>query len=235
MPRRLRSGPALVDIAESPQPTGPRLITQTELNLEHRGFLSEHASLVYEHAVRTASRVQLIPEERSAVLRYYGDTERNLDAYLQQEVRDQQPLYVHQEQTALAVNLQSALRRMPGYAGTVYRGAMLSSAVVGDLEPGQTVRIRTFVRASGERGMALHQLEGRDVPDGQTPVLLNLQMETGAHAVGLTTLRDEAEVIIESGRIFVVVEVGPGELRLREAGLARQAFGQGGAVTLRLG
>ncbi len=225
-------GPALVDIARSPAATGPRLITQAEYNVQFRGFASRDASHVYEHAIRAAPEVQLEQAERAAILRYYGDEETALDAFLQ---GDAQPAYRRQELGTLAAELDRALLRVPGYSGRVYRGALLSTEVLEDLEVGQMVRIAGFVRASGERAMGLHQLEGRDVPAGQTPVLLELQMRDGAHPVGLQALRDESEVIIRRGRVYKVVRNDNGVLELEEAGRARQAFGPGGAVNLRLG
>lgn len=225
-------GRAVVDIVRSPAASGPRLITQGEYNVQFRGFASQHASRVYEHAIRAAPSVHLTPPERTAILRCYGDEEAALEAYLQ---GDEQPAYRRHELGAYAAELDRALLRVPAYAGRVYRGAMLPTAVLDGLELGQMVRIPGFVRASGERAMGLHQLEGRDVPAGQVPVLMELQMRDGAHPVGLQTLRDEAEVIIRRGRVYKVVRNDNGVLGLEEAGRARQAFGPGGAVNLRLG
>lgn len=225
-------GPAVVDIVRSPATTGPDLMTQGEFNIQFRSFASADASHVYEHAIRAAPDVHLSQPERSAILRYYGDEETSLEAYLQ---GDEQPQYRRQELGAYAAELDRALLRVPGYAGRVYRGAMLPSDVLDSLEVGQMVRIPGFVRASGERAIGLHQLEGREVPVGQTPVMLELQMRGGAHPVGLQTLRDESEVIIRRGRVYKVVRNDNGVLGLEEAGRARQAFGPGGAVTLRLG
>lgn len=224
-------GPAVMDIVRSTAATGPRLITQGEYNAL-RGFASADASRVYEHAIHAAPNVHLTQPERAAILRCYGDEEAALEAYLH---GDEQPAYRRQELGAHAAELDRALLRVPSYAGRVYRGAMLSTEVVDNLEVGQMVRIPGFVRASGERAMGLHQLEGREVPAGQTPVLLELQMRDGAHPVGLQTLRDESEAIIRRGRVYKVVRNDNGVLGLEEAGRARQAFGPGGAVNLRLG
>lgn len=224
-------GPAVVDIVRSPTTSGSHVITQGEYNVRFRGFASEPASRVYEHAIHAAPRVHLSQPERAAILRYYGDQEAALEAYLQ---RDEQTEYRRQELGAHAAELDRALLRVPAYAGRVYRGALMPTELLGDLEVGQMVRIPGFVRASGERALAMHQLEGRSAP-GQTQVLLELQMRDGAHPVGLQTLRDEAEVIIQRGRIYKVLRNDDGVLELEEAGWARQAFGQGGAVDLRLG
>lgn len=225
-------GPAVVDVVRSPTTTGPRVITQGEYNVRFRGFASDTASRVYEHAIHAAPGVHLSQPGRAAILRYYGDEEAALEGYLQ---GDEQPAYRRQELGAYAAELDRALLRVPAYAGRVYRGAMLPSELLDGLEVGQMVRIPGFVRASGERALGLNQLEGRDVPAGQTPVLLELLMRDGAHPVGLQTLRDEAEVIIQRGRIYRVMRNDNGVLGLEEAGRARQAFGQGGAVNLRLG
>ncbi|WNH53646.1 hypothetical protein [Stenotrophomonas oahuensis] len=225
-------GPAVVDIVRSPATSGPDLMTQGEFNIQFRSFASADASHVYEHAIRAAPNVNLSQPERAAILRYYGEGETSLDAYLH---GDEQPPYRRQELGAYAAELDRALLRVPGYAGRVYRGAMLPSDVLDSLEVGQMVRIPGFVRASGERAIGLHQLEGREVPAGQTPVILELQMRGGAHPVGLQTLRDESEVIVQRGRVFKVVRNDNGVLGLQEAGRARQAFGPGGAVNLRLG
>ncbi len=224
-------GPAVVDVVRSPTTTGPRVLTQAEYNMRFRGFASEPASRVYEHAIHAAPRVRLSQPERAAILRYYGDQEAALEAYLQ---GDEQPEHRRQELDAHAAELDRALLRVPAYVGPVYRGALMPTELLGDLEVGQMVRIPGFVRASGERALAMHQLEGRSAP-GQTQVLLKLQMREGARPVGLQTLRDEAEVIIQRGRIYKVLRNGDGVLELEEAGWARQAFGQGGAVDLRLG
>lgn len=229
LPRR---GPAVVDIVGSPATAGPRLLTQGEYNVRFRGFASDHASRVYEHAIHAAPQVHLSQPERAAILRCYGDEEAALEGFLQ---GDEQPVHRRQELGAHVAELDRALLRVPAYAGRVYRGAMLPTELLDDLEVGQMVRIPGFVRASGERALGLHQLEGREVPAGQTPVLLELQMREGAHPVGLQTLRDEAEVIIRRGRIYRVMRKDNGVLELEEAGRARQAFGQGGAVDLRLG
>ncbi|WP_313457412.1 hypothetical protein [Stenotrophomonas sp.] len=224
-------GPAVVDIVRSPATTGPDLMTQGEFNIQFRSFASADASHVYEHAIRAAPDVHLSQPERAAVLRYYGEEESSLEAYVH---GDELPAYRRQELGAYAAELDRALLRVPGYAGRVYRGAMLPTDVIDRLEVGQTVRIPGFVRASGERAIGLHQLEGREVPAGQTPVIMEMKMRDGAHPVGLQTLRDESEVIIRRGRVYKVVRNDNGVLGLEEAGRARQAFGPGGAVNLRL-
>lgn len=225
------AGTALIDIAVSPIETGPHTLSQTRLNVDHRGLASTTASEVYEHAVRHLSDVHLRQQEQAALVNYYGTAETRLDAYMHQDSAEphQRDDMYRQMRT-----LQRALTRIPAYAGRVYRGAVVPESLFNALQVGQTVCLRSFVRASGDRNVALQELDGRPLRADQLPVVLELDMLRSAHPIGLHTLRDEAEVLIEDGRVYVVDAVRSGELCLKEAGAVRQAAGQAGAVALPL-
>lgn len=230
VPDRTSAGSALIDIAESPMATGPHTLTQAELNA-HRGLASRTASDVYEHAVRHLPHVHLRQLERAALVNYYGAGEVRLNDFLHQ---DSVPPHQRQDLDREVRTLQQALARIPAYPGRVYRGTVMSEALFNSLQVGQTVYLRSFVRASGDRGVALREFAGRPLEADQMHVVLELDMRRSAHPTGLHTLRDEAEVMIDDGRVYVVDAVRPGELCLREAGVTRQALGQGGATVLPL-
>ncbi|WP_312317421.1 hypothetical protein [Stenotrophomonas sp.] len=230
VPERTGAGSALIDIAESPLTTGPHTLTQAELNA-HRGLPSRTASDVYEHAVRHLPHVHLHQLEQAALVNYYGAGEVRLNDFLQQ---DPVPPHQRQDLDREVQTLQQALARIPAYPGRVYRGTVMSETLFSSLHVGQTVYLRSFVRASGDRSVALQELAGRPLHAAQMHVVLELDMRRSAHPTGLHTLRDEAEVMIEDGRVYVVDAVRPGELCLREAGVTRQALGQGGATVLLL-
>jgi hypothetical protein len=227
----LMSSMEVATIAHSPASSGPRLITQTEYNVGFRDFASEDASHAYEHAVRTAPDVDLEQSDQAAILRYFGQEEAALEGYLQ---GDPLPLHRGKELKAYADALDGALSRLPVYRGPVYRGAVLPTAVLEGLTVGTKVRIRAFVRASGDRDMALRQLEGRTLRDDQTPVVVELQAPR-SHAVGLWTMRDEAEVITPRGKLYEVARKSTGELVLKKPDNRLPTFGQPDPVDLRLG
>ncbi|WP_282294895.1 hypothetical protein [Stenotrophomonas sp. PS02289] len=230
VPDRTSAGSGLIDIAESPMATGPHTLTQAELNA-HRGLASRTASDVYEHAVRHLPHVHLRQLERAALVNYYGAGEVRLNDFLHQ---DPVPSHQRQDLDREVRTLQQALARIPAYPGRVYRGTVMSEALFNSLHVGQTIYLRSFVRASGDRSVALQELAGRPLEADQMHVVMELDMRRSAHPTGLHTLRDEAEVVIDDGRVYVVDAVRPGELCLREAGVTRQALGQAGATVLPL-
>lgn len=224
-------GQRLGDIAESPAGTGPRFMTQAEYNVRFRGFSSLNAANVYEQAVRNAPHVQLSQGEQAAIVHYASAERPLLDVFLR---RGPAPPSQRDVLARQAHELQQGLARIPPYVGPVYRGVTLPASALEGLEPGQTVFCRSFVRASGDRTVAMRQLAAGGNEVGQVPVLVTLHMTRAAHPVGLYTLQDEAGVLIDSGRVFTVAARHDGELVLEEAGVVRQAFGQRGARAIDL-
>lgn len=224
-------GQRLLDIAPSPASDGPGLLTQAEYNVRFRGFSSLEAAQVYEQAVRNAPTVHLSQAEHRALLRYATHEQPALDDFM----RFGTALLGQRE--ALSIQLQDlrqALARIPPHAGPVYRSATLPPRVLQGLTVGSTVFCRSFMRASGDRRVAERHLQAVGNPIDGVPVLVRLDMRSAAHPVGLYTLQDEAEVLIDSARVFTVTAVGNGELVLEEVGAARQALGLLGALPLDL-
>ena len=224
-------GQRMADIAESPATTGPQFMTQAEYNVRFRGFNSLDGARVYEQAVRNAPDVHLSQAEHRAILGYAAGEPPALDGFHRHgaPLPWQRQAFVQQTR-----DIRSGLARIAPHAGPVYRGATLRAELLDALTPGQTVYFRTFVRASGERDLAVRQLQGRVVPAGDVPLLVTFRMRRGAHPIGLYTLQDEAEVLIDLGRVFTVVLLDGHALELEEAGPVRQAFGQAGARVLDL-
>ncbi len=224
-------GQRLVDIAESPAGPGPRFMTQAEYNVRFRGFNTLNAAQVYEQAVRNAPVVHLSQSEQAAIVRYARAERPLLDAFLQHGPTPASQLDVLAQQ---AQDLRRGLAQIPAHVGPVYRGATLPAHALEGLEVGHTVFCRSFLRASGDRAVAVRELAVRGNEIGHVPLLITLHMVRAAHPVGLYTLQDEAEVLIDSGRVFKVVARRAGELELEEVGVTRQAFGQRGARPLDL-
>jgi hypothetical protein len=224
-------GQRLVDIAESPTPSGPRFMTQAEYNVRFRGFNSLNAAQVYEQAVRNAPVVHLSQSEQAAIVNYARAERPLLDAFLQHGPAPASQIDVLAQQ---AQDLRRGLAQIPAHVGPVYRGATLPARALEGLEVGHTVFCRSFLRASGDRAVAMRELAARGNEIDHAPLLVTLHMVRAAHPVGLYTLQDEAGVLIDSGRVFKVVARREGELELEEAGVTRQAFGQRGARPLDL-
>ncbi len=224
-------GQRLVDIAESPAGPGPRFMTQAEYNVRFRGFNSLNAAQVYEQAVRNAPVVHLTQGEQAAIVHYARAEHPLLDAFLQRGPAPASQLDVLAQQ---AQDLRHGLSQIPPHIGPVYRGATLPARALEGLEVGHTVFCRSFLRASGDRAVAVRELAALGNEVDQAPVLITLHMVRAAHPVGLYTLQDEAGVLIDSGRVFKVVARRAGELELEEVGITRQAFGQRGARPLDL-
>lgn len=222
-------GPALVDIVERATAEGSTIITQTEFNT--RRGMKEGASGPYEHALKHAPRVRLSQFQRAALLRYQGAGEAALDRFM---LDGEDLAYRRREFEGEIHSLRAAMARIPAYTGRVFRGAMLPTEVLERLRVDDTLYIHTFVRANGDRGTALEQMRGRDVPAGQQPMLLNI-VARHAHPTGLYTLSDEGEVLLRNGLKYRVAAIQPGELILEEVGVARHAPAAGSAVTVRLG
>lgn len=224
-------GERLVDVAESPATHGPQFMTQAEFNVRFRGFSSLDGAQVYEQAVRNAPNVHLTQAEHRAILGYATAEHPALDDFHRHGATYpwQRQAFVQQTQ-----DIRSGLAQIAPHAGAVYRGAMVQADALEGISAGHTVYFHTFVRASGERDVAVRQLDARAVPAGHLPLLVTLRMTRGAHPIGLFTVQDEAEVLIDLGRVFKVMRVGGGELELEEVGSVRQAFGQAGAHILDL-
>lgn len=224
-------GQRLVDIAEAPSGSGPRFMTQAEYNVRFRGFSSLNAANVYEQAIRNAPHVQLSQSQQAAIVNYASAERPLLDVFLRRGPAPPSQLDVLAQQ---AHELQQALGWIPPYVGPVYRGGTLPASALEGLEVGQTVFCRSFLRASGDRTLAVRQQAAGGNEVDQVPVLVTLHMTRAAHPVGLYTLQDEAGVLIDSGRVFKVTAWRDGELVLEEVGVVRQAFGQRGARELDL-
>jgi hypothetical protein len=224
-------GQRLADIAESPATRGPQFMTQAEFNVRFRGFSSLEAAHVYEQAIRNAPAVHLRQAEHRAILRYAASEHPELDRYLRDEVPSP---FERQDFAQQVQDIRSGLAQIAPHPGRVYRGATIETDALEGIAVGQTVYLRTFLRASGARDVAEQQLQARAGEAGRMPLLVTLRMARGAHPIGLYTLRDEAEVLIDRGRVFKVTARREGELELEEAGVVRQSFGQAAARTLDL-
>lgn len=224
-------GHRLVDIAESPGGAGPQFMTQAEYNVRFRGFGSMEAANVYEQAVRNAPAVHLSQAEQAAIVHYARAERPLLDVFLQ---RGPAPASQLDQLAQQAEDLRRGLAQIPPHVGPVYRGVTVPARALEGLQVGHTVYCRSFLRASGDRAVAVRQLEARGNEVDEVPLLVTLRMTRAAHPVGLYTLQDEAGVLIDNGRVFKVIGRREGELELEEVGVARQAFGQRGARALDL-
>ncbi|QNH25650.1 ADP-ribosyltransferase [Xanthomonas theicola] len=112
-------------------------------------------------------------------------------------------------------NMQSALRKIPPYAGKVYRGAELKKDLYQKLEKGDIVSDRGFMSTSTSFDVAkLHRADGRNT---HVPVLYEITVVKSGHPISRYTNKPrENEVLIEDNTFFKVLEKNDGTIKLME-------------------
>ena len=102
--------------------------------------------------------------------------------------------------------IRSALEKIPPFKGTVYRGGIISSAIVGSLRIGDFVSNKSFLSTSADKKVAFYNIPERRA--GITPVLLKIIPLNSAHPILFYTFRiNEAEALISDNTIFRITKI----------------------------
>ena len=170
---------------------------------------SKAAANCYQAASIAAYHSPLTREDKNCIYNYTCDSYFRVNKFMRENSLPGVPhtyKKVDQAKCDTIASLQNVLKKLPVWAGTVYRGTSCKERIINALSPGDMISSQAFINCSAERETGISYMTNAD--EKSKKLLLTLDVTRSAHPVMRYTRNvSEMDVIVQNNTPFEIMRM----------------------------